>query len=313
MPRVSIVMPVYNGSAFLNEAIDSMLSQSFRDFEFVIVDDGSTDESPEIIELYAHRDERVRAHTMVQNSGIVAALNAGVQASTGEYVARMDADDISMPERLQHQVEYLDASDVGAVGTNYIKFGQARMKTKRTQLPLSPDQLRDTLPYTCCLGHPSVMFLRSAFDAVGGYDNAYAKGGAEDYDLWLRMSLVYGLANIQEPLLRYRVHGSSLTAVAKTEDRYAYNSVCAVTNYFSRLYGLAGVSPPDGHEAIVLALSRALEACQDAGQQRCLIRWTIRFARYCLTDVDMKARAKACVTKYGTVKEKVKWRLYGIG
>src|SRR5678816_4165512 len=106
-PRVSIVMPVYNAAAYLAEAVDSILAQTFRDFQFVIVNDGSTDRSTAILERYAHRDQRIKLISR-PNTGIVGALNDGLAEATGDYIARMDADDVSTPNRLAVQVDYLD-------------------------------------------------------------------------------------------------------------------------------------------------------------------------------------------------------------
>ena len=313
MTRVSVVMPVFNGETYLRKAIESILGQSYADFEFVIVDDGSTDGSLEIIEDYAARDARIVVHKMPQNSGIVAALNAGIGAANGEYIARMDADDTSMPSRLEKQVAYLDETGIAAVGANYIKFRGDKAKGRATKRPLSSAEVKRTLPYACCLGHPVVMYRKDVFDRVGGYDPNYASGGAEDYDLWLRMSLDHDLANLEEPLLRYRVHSESLTAHSDAGDRYAFNSACAVANYFCTLLDLPPVFPQDGSDAIVKAIGLALGQARDEDQRKCLMRWNVRFARYCLAGPQERTAAKELLREFGSFKEKLKWRVYGLG
>ena len=110
MPLISVVMPVYNGEKFLAEAIDSILAQTYTDFEFIIVDDGSKDHSTEIINDYAKRDPRVRLVQLAENSGVASARNAGIAAARGKYIASMDSDDISLPERLRMQAEFLEAN-----------------------------------------------------------------------------------------------------------------------------------------------------------------------------------------------------------
>lgn len=308
MPEISVVMPVYNAETFLQEAIDSILSQTFTDFEFVIVDDGSTDGSTKIIKDAATRDPRIVYHRMLQNSGIVAALNEGIRVSSGRLVARMDADDISLPKRLESQHARLNSTDSDVVGANYIKF-QGSM-SKITHLPTEPEDVARNMLHTCCLGHPVVTFTREAFDSAGGYDPRYTKGGAEDYDLWLRMSRTHKLANLDQPLLRYRRHKNSLTAAATHTDKYALNSACAVSNHFGFLYDLSGVSPHSDHAAIIDVFTAALDRCIDPWHRKCMKRWLIRFTRYCVTDAALKHRIKVRLFPHATVKEKLKWHLY---
>ena len=117
MPAVSVVMPVYNGEKYVAEAIESILAQTFTDFEFIIVDDGSRDRSPEIISDYERRDDRIRFLAFEQNKGRAAAKNLGIEAATGQYIAGMDSDDVSLPQRLEKQVDFLRANpDIGVVG-----------------------------------------------------------------------------------------------------------------------------------------------------------------------------------------------------
>ena len=133
MPKVSVVMPVYNAEPYVQEAIDNMLSQTFTDIEFIIVDDGSTDSSGEIIAKASEKDDRIILHQMAQNGGIVSSLNKGIDLSSAPVIARMDADDISLPDRLALQIAYLETLDADAVGANYIKFQgkKARLRSFR--------------------------------------------------------------------------------------------------------------------------------------------------------------------------------------
>lgn len=308
MPKVSVVMPVYNGDHFLRDAVDSILSQSFRDFQFVVVDDGSTDGSTDILLDYASKDARVLYHRQPKNMGLVAALNDGIALSSGEYIARMDADDISMPDRLSKQVALLDSNDVDLVGANYIKFPGPRSKT--TRLPQTPEAIAKTMQYTCCIGHPVATFSRKAFDASGGYDIRYAKGGAEDYDLWLRIMRNFNLANIKDPLLRYRLHNNSLTAASRKKDRYVHNSASAVANHFAELYGLDEVSPLNSAQTLAFSIMTAIEKSSDAWHRKSMKRWLIRLARYCIDDKQVRGEIKKRLFPQSTIHEKLKWRLY---
>ncbi|HEU4588074.1 MAG TPA: glycosyltransferase [Gemmatimonadales bacterium] len=203
-PRVSVVMPVHNGARYLERAIESILAQTFTDFEFVIVDDGSTDATPELLRRYQAADRRVRVHRQPQ-AGLAVSLNRGCSVARGTYLARMDADDIAFRERFARQVEFLDRHPaVAVVGTAVVRIDAAGREIKQSGGPTSHEEIVRALRQYTCFTHPSVMLRAAALAAVGGYRNAYAP--AEDYDLWLRLSERYELANLPEPLLYYRVH-----------------------------------------------------------------------------------------------------------
>lgn len=313
MLSVSVVIPVYNGEKYLETAVVSILEQTHSVFELVLVNDGSTDQSAAIIADFAQRDSRVVVLEMPSNQGLVAALNAGINHANGDVIARMDADDIAMPHRLEKQLELMENSGVCLLSSSYIKFREVdghRKGSRISQLPHNSEDVARRLPYTSCICHPAAMFTKEAFDAVGGYDQAYWPGGAEDYDLWLRMSRVGAVANVLEPLLYYRLHDKSLTGLAKSNDRFAYNSACAVVDHFCQLYGLSGVSPKDGDAELVSAFSRVLSASNADWHDRCLIRWALRFARYYLRNADQKLILKACLRGKATKKEWAKWYAY---
>ncbi len=202
-PRVSVVMPVHNGGAYLAPAVESILAQTFADFEFVIVDDGSTDTTPDILRAFAARDSRIRV-THQGKAGLVASLNRGVGLARAAYLARMDADDLAFPARFARQVEFLDRHPpVAVVGTAVVRIDDQGREIKRNTVPTSHAEIVEALREYTCFTHPSVMLRAEAVAAVGGYRSAY--GPAEDYDLWLRLSERYQLANLAEPLLAYRV------------------------------------------------------------------------------------------------------------
>lgn len=202
-PRVTVLMPVYNAEAYLREAIDSILSQTFTDFEFLIIDDGSTDTSAEIVQSYD--DPRIRFVRNAQNLRLAQTLNKGLDLAIGEYVARMDADDISLPERLTKQVEFLDAHpEVGIVGVWARAFGEANFSIPQ---PADPEVARAKLLFDSCLVHPAVLIRRSLLDFHGLRYQPLPH--FEDYELWQRAARLFPIANIPEWLFRYRVTGQS--------------------------------------------------------------------------------------------------------
>jgi glycosyltransferase involved in cell wall biosynthesis len=214
-------MSVYNGERYLREAIDSILNQTFRDFEFIIVDDGSTDSSPEIIRAYD--DERIRLIRNERNVGLTASLNEGLDQSRGEYVARMDCDDVSLPERLARQVAFMDARPgVGASSTWALDI-DAEGNVLRRRKTLTGAQL-DNFYWRTPLIHPSAIIRFSQFKDLR-YDERIRY--AQDYDLWLRIKERSNLANLAECLLLYRVHDESITgAQAEEQTCSAYDIFC---------------------------------------------------------------------------------------
>jgi len=210
MPTVSVLMPVYNAERYLSEAVESILGQTFADFEFLIVDDGSTDRSRAILERYAARDPRIRL-TSRPNTGYAAALNELLGLARGELVARMDADDVALPERLARQVDYLGAHpDVVGVGTA-VHFIDAAGRFLRDRHPgMDHEAIQErALAGDCALNHPSVMMRRAALEAVGGYHVEFMP--AEDLDLWLRLGEVGRLTNLPNVLMKYRQHEASFS------------------------------------------------------------------------------------------------------
>ncbi|HEY2374036.1 MAG TPA: glycosyltransferase [Gaiellaceae bacterium] len=207
-PRVSVVLPVRDGGSHLEQAVESILGQTFDDLELVAVDDGSTDETPRILSALAARDRRVRVQRL-EPTGLVAALNAGIGQARGVYVARMDADDVSLPRRLELQVAELDARPaLGVLGTQvrYINAGGSAIGVWR--LPVGEALVRWSLFFGTALAHPSVMARRELL--VAHVYRAEAPH-AEDYDLWARLSTQTELDNLPDLLFERRVHGASVS------------------------------------------------------------------------------------------------------
>jgi glycosyltransferase involved in cell wall biosynthesis len=203
-PRVSVVMPVYNGEAYLAEAIDSVLGQTLEEFELVAVDDGSQDGSRAILERFARADNRIRVVANERNLGTSGALNRGWRLARGSYIARLDADDVALPGRLSRQVDFLDAHpSVAAVGGGAITIDGNGRRISTRRYPTNHRAIRSTLLRHNCLSHPSMTMRRAALEAAGGYRFRCA---AEDYDLWLRLSERFELATVPEPVILYRLH-----------------------------------------------------------------------------------------------------------
>ena len=200
-------MPIYNCEAFVADAVESILGQTFRDFEFLIIDDGSTDRGVEIVEEYG--DSRIR---LVRNEGqieLIRTLNRGLELARGKYIARMDADDISLPERLERQVAFMEANpDIGACGTWVVTMGDREGEI--WGYPESSEEIRCRLLFGAAIAHPTVCMRRDAFARHRlQFDEAYPH--AEDYELWSRASEAFPLANLGSVLLRYRIHAKSVS------------------------------------------------------------------------------------------------------
>lgn len=201
-------MCVYNGETYLREAVDSILQQTFTDFEFVIVDDGSTDSSWQILTEYSIKDSRIVLIQNEKNLGLEKSLNKGLAATKGEYLARQDADDISLPERLQLQVNFLDTHQtVGAVGSSVEFIDRQGKVLGKQSLPEDHNSLQSLLLINNCLWHSSMTIRNSLLKELGGYNEQMLH--AEDYDLWWRISCHSFLATLPTVLIRYRQDNSA--------------------------------------------------------------------------------------------------------
>lgn len=225
-PRVSILMPAYNAERYLDRAIASMRRQTFEDFEFLIVDDGSTDGTLGIIEAHARQDARIR-HVSRPNTGYVQALNEMIGRARGEYLARMDADDVARSERLARQVAVLDACpDVVAIGTAACFVDPSGNPMAEARHPTQHEDIdRHNLrgDEGTALFHPSVTMRSAAVRALGGYRKDFWP--AEDLDLWLRLAEIGRLANLEDVLIDYRFHLQSTGHLHLVRQREATHRV----------------------------------------------------------------------------------------
>ncbi|MEW6584973.1 MAG: glycosyltransferase [Nitrospirota bacterium] len=203
-PEVSVIFPAYNAEKYLLEAVTSILSQTFHDFELIIVDDGSTDNTKNIIEKFAGEDSRIKPLFNERNLGVVESLNRAIDASKGKYIARMDHDDIALPDRLEIQVRFLEEhSDISLVACNVILIDEKGHTIGIRRLAEKPEEIAERLVLGNQLVHPTVMLRREVFETVGKYKNILH---AEDYLLWIEMvKSGLKLYNLQTPLLKYRI------------------------------------------------------------------------------------------------------------
>jgi glycosyltransferase involved in cell wall biosynthesis len=216
LPLVSVVMPVYNSEKYLKEAMDSILSQSYPKLELVIVDNGSSDSSNEIVSSYS--DSRIRFLQNEQNFGIVFSRNKGLEAAAGKYVATLDSDDIALPDRLEKQVNFLEAHpDYGLCGTFYHTIDGNGRLLKKINLPTLDQDIQTCLTIGNCFGN-STMMLESKLAKELKYRADYDL--VEDYELWYRISKRAKVANLPLCGTYYRVHGSNLS-VARMNDMFA--------------------------------------------------------------------------------------------
>lgn len=211
-PAISIIMPVWNGETYLREAVESVLKQTFQDFEFLVLNDGSTDATAEILAEYAARDPRIHIIPL-DHRGIVVALNRGVNEARSEWVARMDCDDIAHPKRLELQWRAIQQHPEAALCHTNIQFiGEAEHIPKTAYFPRSQALIHLKLCFLCPISHPTVMFRKAPFENCGGY--MAEERHAEDYGLWARICEKYEIIGIPQTLLSFRSHNNSISKKA---------------------------------------------------------------------------------------------------
>ena len=228
-PKVSIIMSVYNGEEFLHDSVESILSQTFTDFEFIIIDDKSTDKTSDILKGYSFKDPRIKIITNEKNLGLTKSLNIGIKESSGEYIARMDADDISYPERLQKQFDFMENNlDYGVVGAWAKVIDNKGNIVDNFEYEETDKEIKTSLIKWNSIIHPLVLIRKDILSKVNGYDESFKY--AQDYDLWLRLSKETKFVNLPEYLLYYRISNKSITRSKNKEQalcamRARWNSI----------------------------------------------------------------------------------------
>lgn len=229
-PRVSVIMSVYNGEKYIREAIDSIMNQTFKDFEFLIIDDGSTDSSPEIVRSYC--DPRIRLFKQ-ENAGLTKSLNRGLNLANGKYIARQDADDISLPLRFEKQIEFLDKHPDVVLSSSNIEFIDDRGKSLGiSNRAVDPELIAwYLLFYNHIGGHSQVMFKRKSVMDLGGYSEDFCY--SQDYELWLRLAKSNKIVILPDVLVKWRKHDDNISVKA-IDEQQSYS----LANSRNRLVGL---------------------------------------------------------------------------
>lgn len=212
-PHITVLMPVYNCEQYIHDAVQSILNQTYTDFELLLIDDASTDATVSILKSFS--DARIHVIEKPKNTGYTNSLNHGFTMAKGTYIARMDGDDISLPERFTKQVAFMEAHpEVVVCGTNYKLLGSS----KRITIPVTHDAIKIGLLSGNCVAHPSVMIRKDVIEQfLKPYDTA--KEPAEDYDLWVRLLALGKLHNLPEVLLEYRTYSNQVSRKRADEQK----------------------------------------------------------------------------------------------
>ena len=230
LPEVSVIMSVHNGERYLHSAIASILNQSFRDFEFIIVDDASTDSTSKIINQYA--DNRIRVICNKTNIGLTRSLNKALKTAEGKYIARMDCDDISFPRRLEKQVKFLNANeDIYLISCGYREFGK---RFGRNQIRMREEEIKAQYLFGSVLPHSGFMFRMELVNKYHIFYNDKMKY-AQDYDFQVRVSSRFHIACLPEILMYYRISEEQIS-VRKSSEQRAYANM--VRYYVFREYNI---------------------------------------------------------------------------
>jgi glycosyltransferase involved in cell wall biosynthesis len=222
-PLVTVVLPCYNAALYVEEAVRSIMCQTYSNLEILLIDDCSTDNTSAILLRLAQEDKRITIIRNEQNLKLVKTLNKGIDEAKGKFIARMDADDISLPERIEKQVEFmLLHPEVDLCGTNYsIIDGKGNKIEASVTMPLTSKEIATALLFTCPIGHPTVLFKKDTIQNLGKYDEKMIN--IEDYELWLRVAANGLIVNLPEPLLKYRWHGDNISIVGRDVKRSSVN------------------------------------------------------------------------------------------
>ena len=272
-PKLSVLMPVHNGERHLRQTVASILAQTWADFEFIIVDDGSTDSTFDLLANFAEQDSRIQLLRNETNLGIVGSMNKLFRLARGTYVNRHDSDDISMPERYGQQVAYLDANPQVGMVTSQVEIIDAQGAPLDLDMysgPTDNETIQQELLLRCPICQTSVMFRRALLDVTGLYDAMLEP--AEDYDLWLRMAEITQITRLPGPLCQYRYHTESIThRRSGTQFRHTAE---ALENTATRRFGTD--TPGSLHKCIALYYAWSAERLCKSDDldwaRECLIR-----------------------------------------
>lgn len=235
MPKVSIIMSAYNAKQYMRGAIDSILNQAFRDFEFIIINDGSTDSTRDIILSY--KDSRIKFIENSENIGLTKSLNKGLKIAQGEYIARIDTDDTSMPERLMEQVRFLDEhKDIAVVGSWAEVIDDEKGESYILKHSCDSVIIKWAYIFKNQIVHSSAFFRKNIIEDVGYYNENYKY--AQDFDFWFRVSRKYKITNIPKILTKHRIHSKSVSKTPEThqiQDQLVLEIIFNNVNYYINL------------------------------------------------------------------------------
>lgn len=304
---VSVLLPVFNGEKYIAEAVDSILCQTFHNFELLIIDDGSTDNTLTILKNYQNQDSRIRLITR-ENKGLIATLNEGIDLVRGKWVVRMDSDDIAMPNRIERQLYWIEQTGADLAGSWVKFFGSWDRRVWRGYQ--SDEAIKIDMMFKCPFVHPSVM-MRSKLIKQLKYDPASEK--AEDYDLWIRAAFEgWKMINVPEVLLKYRKHSSQVSIVSADKQLsmtelirkkyWEYRAKALKLNLQAMLeaFKLTSTSPVAFNLDIAESALLELLSCHQGEARRAILDNIYRFYLRALTDhPDINNRWTLINRKYG--------------
>jgi len=238
-PKVSVLMATHNGQRFIKEAIDSILGQTFGDFEFLIVDDGSTDLTPSILSEYAKKDQRITIIANSERLGLTKSLNKLIKQAKGEYIARMDDDDVNLKDRLEKQLDFMQKNpDIVLLGSFAFLINEKGEIIGEKKLALGSEEIKNKLLFNNQIIHPSWLAKKDILIAEGLYNEQFKK--AQDYDFVLRLGAKHKIANLPDNLLKYRVLKDSLSWQNKDQQKFAIKARWqAITKYgYPKMQGM---------------------------------------------------------------------------
>lgn len=234
-PLVSVILPCYNAEKFIEASIASIISQTYSNLEIIAIDDSSTDNTFSILQILSKNDNRIKILHNEKNAGLVFSLNKGIVNAKGKYIARMDADDISLPQRIEKQIKFMEQhTDVALCGSGYLIINSENKETGKISLPSENEEIKAALLFTNAFAHPTVVIRKEILERCGLYEEGLVP--AEDYELWIRIAENYKIANIPAYLLKYRVHESNLTLTKKENQKHAFE---IILNKHAEAFGYA--------------------------------------------------------------------------
>lgn len=223
-PLVSVILPCYNAEDFIEASIKSIMDQTYSNLEIIAIDDCSTDNTFSILQILSKNDNRIKILQNEKNAGLVSSLNNGIINAKGKYIARMDADDISLPQRIERQIKFMEQHvDVALCGSDYLTINSKNKEIGKISFPSENEEIKAALLFTNAFAHPTVVIRKEILERCGPYEEGLVP--AEDYELWIRIAENYKIANIPAYLLKYRVHESNLTLTKKENQKHAFEII----------------------------------------------------------------------------------------